>query len=58
MYGLEMLPHKNGCRASSQENLDEVAKKYPLNEHAMAMLGLGPDFFELVWDDVSNDEDK
>lgn len=22
MYGLEMLPHKNGCRASSQENLD------------------------------------
>lgn len=24
----------------------------------MAMLGLGPDFFELVWDDVSIDEDK
>ena len=33
-------------------------KKYPLNEHAKAMMELGPEFFEPVWDDVQPDEDK
>uniref|UniRef100_M1DIP7 Putative plant transposon protein domain-containing protein n=1 Tax=Solanum tuberosum TaxID=4113 RepID=M1DIP7_SOLTU len=49
---------RNGCQASSQEQLDEIATKYPLNEHAEALLGLGPTFLEPVWDDVPTDEDK
>ena len=40
MYVFKMLCHKNGCRASSQEELDEVAVKYPLNEHSKVMLRL------------------
>jgi len=58
MFGLEMLRHRNGCRASTQEQLDEVATKYPLNEQAEALLGLGRAFIEPVWDDVPTDEDK
>ncbi|KAH0768967.1 hypothetical protein KY290_012948 [Solanum tuberosum] len=53
-----MLRHRNRCRASSQEQLDKIATKYPLNEHAEALLGLGPAFLEPVWDDVPTDEDK
>lgn len=33
-------------------------KKYPLNEHVKAMLELGPECFEPVWNDVQPDEDK
>lgn len=40
MYDLQMMHDKNGYRTSSHEKLDEVSSKYPLNEHAMAMLGL------------------
>ncbi|KAG5611121.1 hypothetical protein H5410_022402 [Solanum commersonii] len=29
MFGLEMLCHRNGCRASTQEQLDEIGMKYP-----------------------------
>uniref|UniRef100_M1D8X4 Putative plant transposon protein domain-containing protein n=1 Tax=Solanum tuberosum TaxID=4113 RepID=M1D8X4_SOLTU len=46
MFGMEMLRHRNGCRASTQEQLDEVAMKYPLNEQAEALLGLGRAFIE------------
>lgn len=38
--------------------MDKVATKYPLNEHAKSMLGLGPEFLESVWDDVPTNEDK
>ncbi|KAH0685764.1 hypothetical protein KY284_016317 [Solanum tuberosum] len=58
MFGFEMLRHRNGCRASSQEQLDKIAKKYPLNEPDEALLGLGTAFLEPVWDDVPTDEDK
>ncbi|KAG5605047.1 hypothetical protein H5410_026539 [Solanum commersonii] len=58
LFGLEMLRPRNGCRASSQVQLDKNAMKYPLNEHAEALLGLGPAFLEPVWDDVLTDEDK
>uniref|UniRef100_M1DMD4 Uncharacterized protein n=1 Tax=Solanum tuberosum TaxID=4113 RepID=M1DMD4_SOLTU len=42
----------------AQEQLDEIATRYPLNEHADALLGLGPAFLEPVWDDIPTDEDK
>uniref|UniRef100_M1E0V4 Putative plant transposon protein domain-containing protein n=1 Tax=Solanum tuberosum TaxID=4113 RepID=M1E0V4_SOLTU len=48
MFGLEMLCPRNGCLASSQEQLDEITTKYPLNEHAETLLGLGPTFLEPV----------
>lgn len=52
MYGLEMLLHKNEFLASTREQLVEVKRKYSLNEHAMAVLGLSPDFFEPTYNDV------
>ncbi|KAK4724170.1 hypothetical protein R3W88_026949 [Solanum pinnatisectum] len=58
MFGLEMLFHRNGCRVSTQEQLDEIARMYPLNEHDDALLGLGPAFLEPIWVDVPTDEDK
>ncbi|KAG5611464.1 hypothetical protein H5410_022745 [Solanum commersonii] len=58
MFGLEMLRHKNGCHASTEEQLDEIAYRYPLNEHAESLLGLEPAFLEPIWDDVRTDEDK
>jgi len=58
MFGQEMLCHRNGHRASTQEQLDEIATRYPLNEHDEALLGLGPAFLEPVWDDIPTDEDK
>ncbi|KAG5616322.1 hypothetical protein H5410_016146 [Solanum commersonii] len=44
MYGLEILQHKNGCRASTQEQLIEE-NKYSLN-------------FEPVDDVVPTDKDR
>ncbi|KAG5619932.1 hypothetical protein H5410_005150 [Solanum commersonii] len=58
IYGLEMLCHKNGCRVSTEEQLSDIEQRYPLNEHAKAVLGLGPEFLEPIWDDVPTDEDK
>ncbi|KAG5592144.1 hypothetical protein H5410_042658 [Solanum commersonii] len=58
MFGLEMLRHRNGCRASTQEQLNEIATKYPLNEQTEALLGLGRAFIKPVWDDVPTNEDK
>ncbi|KAG5620326.1 hypothetical protein H5410_005544 [Solanum commersonii] len=47
-----------GVMLSTEERLDEIASRYPLNEHAEALLGLEPSFVEAVWDDVPIDEDK
>ncbi|KAG5619740.1 hypothetical protein H5410_004958 [Solanum commersonii] len=58
MFRLEMLRHRNGYQASSQEQLDEIAMKYPLNEYAEVLLGLELAFLEPVFDDVPTDEDK
>lgn len=38
--------------------MDKVAANYPLNEYAMVILGLRPEFLDLVWDDVTKNEDK
>lgn len=58
MFGLEMLHRRNGCRALTQEEQDEVVLKYSNNEHAKAFLRLRPTILEQVWDDVPTDEDK
>lgn len=55
MYGLKMLHHKTGGRPSTQEELDEVEAHYLLNAYANAVLGIDPQFFELMEDDVSID---
>uniref|UniRef100_M1DFJ3 Uncharacterized protein n=1 Tax=Solanum tuberosum TaxID=4113 RepID=M1DFJ3_SOLTU len=38
--------------------LSDIERRYPLNEHAKAMLGLVPEFLEPVWDDVPTNVDK
>uniref|UniRef100_M1DJT1 Putative plant transposon protein domain-containing protein n=1 Tax=Solanum tuberosum TaxID=4113 RepID=M1DJT1_SOLTU len=40
MYGLEMLRHQNGCHASTDMQLGDVERHYPLNDHARALLGM------------------
>jgi len=57
MYGLEMMRHMNGCRASPIEQLREVDNQYPLNAHVRAILGIGLNFLKLVDDDVLTNED-
>lgn len=39
-----------------EQELEEVERRFPLNDHAMAFLETGPQFFELL-DDVPIDED-
>lgn len=38
--------------------MDEVERKYLLDEHVEALLGLGLEFMEPVWNDILTDEDK
>ncbi|KAG5581284.1 hypothetical protein H5410_051911 [Solanum commersonii] len=52
MYVLEMLFHQNGSRASIDLQLDEVERRYPMNDHANALLGIGPNLREPVDNDI------
>lgn len=58
MYGLEILRHQNGCLASTDVQLGDVERRYPLNAHAKALLGIGLEFHEPVDDDIPTDEDR
>uniref|UniRef100_M1E0T2 Uncharacterized protein n=1 Tax=Solanum tuberosum TaxID=4113 RepID=M1E0T2_SOLTU len=55
MYGLDMLRHQNGCRASTDMQLGDVERRYPLNAHAKALLGIGSKFPEPDDDDIPTD---
>ncbi|KAH0729637.1 hypothetical protein KY290_000765 [Solanum tuberosum] len=57
MYNLEMLRHQNGCHASTDMQLGEVERRYPLNDHARALLGIGLAFREPVDNDIPTDEE-
>ncbi|KAK4713833.1 hypothetical protein R3W88_019740 [Solanum pinnatisectum] len=57
MYGLEMLRHQNGYHASTDMQLGEVVRRYPLNDYAKALLGVGPEFHEPIDNDISTDEE-
>ncbi|KAH0652490.1 hypothetical protein KY289_030168 [Solanum tuberosum] len=58
MYGLEMLSHQHGSRASTDLQLSEVERRFPLNDHANALLGIGPKFREPVNNDIMTDEEN
>uniref|UniRef100_M1DH54 Putative plant transposon protein domain-containing protein n=1 Tax=Solanum tuberosum TaxID=4113 RepID=M1DH54_SOLTU len=58
MYGLEMLRHLNGCLASTYMQLGDVERRYMLNAHDKALLGIGLVFREQVDDDIPTDEDS
>ncbi|KAH0669439.1 hypothetical protein KY285_025463 [Solanum tuberosum] len=58
MYGLEMLRHQNDCHDSTDMQLDEVERRYPLNDHARALLGIGPEFWEPIENDIPTDEEN
>ncbi|KAG5577264.1 hypothetical protein H5410_057398 [Solanum commersonii] len=58
MYGLEMLRHQNGCMASTDIQLGDVQRRYPLNAHAKALLGIGPKFRESVNNDILTNEER
>uniref|UniRef100_M1DK78 Putative plant transposon protein domain-containing protein n=1 Tax=Solanum tuberosum TaxID=4113 RepID=M1DK78_SOLTU len=58
MYGLEMLWHKTGGRPSTDLEIGEVNRRYLLNDHAKALLGIGPDFWETTENDISTDKEN
>uniref|UniRef100_M1DHJ7 Uncharacterized protein n=1 Tax=Solanum tuberosum TaxID=4113 RepID=M1DHJ7_SOLTU len=58
MYGLEMLRNQNGCHASTNMDVGEVERRYPLNDHARALLGIGPEFREPIEIDILTDEEN
>ncbi|KAK4727005.1 hypothetical protein R3W88_031922 [Solanum pinnatisectum] len=58
MYGLEMLHHQNSCHTSTDMQLGEVERCYPLNNHAKALLGIGPAFHEPIDNDIPTDEER
>lgn len=41
-----MMRHQTGCRVSTDAQLGKVERRYPLNDHAKALLGIGPEFYE------------
>ena len=51
-----MLRHQNDCWASTDVQLGEVEKCYPLNDHTKALLGIGPEFRESIDNDIPTDE--
>ncbi|KAG5605960.1 hypothetical protein H5410_027452 [Solanum commersonii] len=44
--------------ASTDMHLGEVERRYPLNGHAKALLGIGPKFRESVNNDIPTDEEN
>uniref|UniRef100_M1DJS4 Uncharacterized protein n=1 Tax=Solanum tuberosum TaxID=4113 RepID=M1DJS4_SOLTU len=58
MYGLEMLRHKTGGRPSTDLEIGEVNMRYLLNDHAKALLGIGPEFREPTENDIPTDEEN
>lgn len=53
-----MLRHQKCCRVYTDGQLGEVGRCYPLNYHAMALLGIGPEFRESVDKDIQSDEEN
>ncbi|KAG5610948.1 hypothetical protein H5410_022229 [Solanum commersonii] len=58
MYDLKMLRHQNGCLASTAMQLGDVERRFPLNAQAKALLGIGPEFRELVDDEILTNEER
>lgn len=55
MYGLQMLLYQTSSRPSTLEELQDVKARYPLNDHAKAMLGIRPRSVKLVEDNIPTD---
>ncbi|TMW86980.1 hypothetical protein EJD97_020613 [Solanum chilense] len=58
MYILEMLRHSASGRPLNWSELHEFNRRYLLNVHAEALLGIGPMFVEPFGNDVPTNEDK
>uniref|UniRef100_M1D9Y7 Uncharacterized protein n=1 Tax=Solanum tuberosum TaxID=4113 RepID=M1D9Y7_SOLTU len=58
MYGLEMLRYQNCCLVSTDLQLGEVERRYPLNDHTKALLGIGSEFHESVDNDIPIDKER
>lgn len=58
MYGLDMLRHQNGYWSSTDLQLGKVKRRYLLNDHVKALLGIGHAFHELVNNDIPTDEEN
>ncbi|KAH0781553.1 hypothetical protein KY290_001151 [Solanum tuberosum] len=57
MYDLEMLRHQNGYLSSTDMQLGDVERRYTMNDHAKALLGIAPTFREPVNNDILTDEE-
>lgn len=50
MYGLEMVVHDTGGQPSTDLEIGDVNRQYPLNNHVKALLRIGTMF----WDPIEN----
>ncbi|MCD9638649.1 hypothetical protein HAX54_022739, partial [Datura stramonium] len=57
-FGLQMLHLCISGWPTTEEELWQVDRDYPMNEHARAMCRIGPAFVESVDDDVSTDKER
>uniref|UniRef100_M1DMK3 Putative plant transposon protein domain-containing protein n=1 Tax=Solanum tuberosum TaxID=4113 RepID=M1DMK3_SOLTU len=58
MYVLEMLRHQNGCHVSTNMQLGDVERRYPLNDNARALLGIVHEFWEPIENDILTEEEN
>ncbi|KAH0636583.1 hypothetical protein KY290_037008 [Solanum tuberosum] len=58
IYGLDMLHHQNGYRVSTDVQVGDIERKYPLNAHAKALLGICPAFYESIGNEIPTDEER
>lgn len=55
MFEMQSLMLRDHGRLITPEEIANVEIQYPLNDHARAMLGIGPQFIEQLDDDISSD---
>lgn len=55
MYGLQMLTLRTSGRPTTEEEFKYIERRYPLNDHTRSVLGIGPQVFEPLDNDIPMD---
>ena len=53
-----MVRYLNGCRASTDVQLEEVERRYPLDSQVKTLLGIDVAFHGSVDDDITTNEER
>lgn len=57
MYGLQIFQLRVGYRPITREKIHVIELDYPLDHHAQTLLRIGPNFVELVDDNIPTYEE-